>query len=105
MADVCIPMGARIVAGSYAGNGAASQIISTGGTPKAVLLRSDFRLSADTPTYGIPCLCVKGVDAAVNSGNNKIVIAKIVAGGFEVYSVGNAQSNLSGYPYTYIAFL
>ena len=93
----------EIIAGYYDGNEAASQIISLGRTPKAVLVMAQawglaYRLSAD---------CYGGL--AMNNSpaiyRNLYTVVSIVQNGFEVYYNSTQEVCTNGkFRYQYIAF-
>ena len=96
----------KVVAGTYTGNGAASQTISLGFTPKIVFVAgTNGRMNESPRTHA--GLAYTGHPAA-NAGNAPIVT--IVTGGFQVYMSNNEdlslpapQTNLNGRAYNYMA--
>ena len=97
---------AAIVTGSYTGNGEASQTITLGFTPRAVLVRAVNGAASDNyRTYS--ALAVTGQDA-VNNGNTTILA--LTASGFRAcHSAQEGGSylaprvNTSGQKYNYLA--
>ncbi len=93
---------ARIVAGTYTGNGAASQTIALGATPAAVLVERKDGVRPPNSTgrvtggLAVPGEFVGKGDAAV----------EIIAGGFQVRCIGDYHlCNENNITYHYIAFL
>ena len=93
----------EIVAGYYNGNQAASQIISLGRTPKAVLVMAQawglaYRLSAD-------CYGGLAMDNSPAIYRNLYTVVSIVQNGFEVYyNIDQEICTNGNYRYHYIAF-
>ena len=86
--------GVRMIAGTYTGDGNASQFIDLGVTPKAVfLLRYGHYLQSSSVFYG---------GLAVAEYPNTFAIS-IVSGGFSVKSNGDSRTNQINEPYCYIA--
>lgn len=103
MADVAIPSsgGRPFVAGTYAGDGAASKIISLGFTPSVVMV--SYRGQVDRGSSS-SAITVPGY-TALEYGNAPIL--DIVAGGFKVYAGPQSSSvftNRANDTYVYIAF-
>ena len=95
---------ARVAAGHYTGNGAASQSIYTGFTPKAVLVMLPSGVIYNKGTYGGgSCnggLAVTGQAA----GSTDAPTVQITTNGFIVYTAETyVHSNDSGVIYNYLA--
>ncbi len=94
---------ARVVVGSYEGDGAAERTISLGFQPKAVLVvRSDGRITGDYDGYG--GLAFPGRDVVFRDAP----ALSVTAGGFRVCqrtisSSWAVQCNSSGQSYYYLA--
>ena len=96
----------QLVTGTYTGDGTASQFISLGFTPKALLVVGAWSaMSRDNSYYG--GLALEGNPAGVRDGNETVV--KILDGGFMVYyAVGGSDYIASNEPmrqYYYLAFV
>lgn len=90
----------ELYCGAYTGDGADSQMISLGFTPKAVLaILNGYSLNYSSDTYG--GLAVAGFPAC--SGGNKLI--EIIQDGFLAYnSTNRLRANISDSIYHYIAF-
>ena len=97
----------RLVAGVYFGDGAESQFISLGGTPKAVFTISCYgpTFTGSNDAYG--GLALTGYPAARGSAGTRALIVGIETGGFRVYnnSDDSVRANREGYRYHYLAWM
>lgn len=108
MADVLIPMavGSHIDVGFYAGNGAASRVITLGYTPKVVMVFEQTSTQLEFYNSAVVAHLMAATNMpAVRRGRTYL---EIVSGGFRVYqdpSSETVQRNVNGneYIYFYIA--
>jgi len=98
---------AQVVVGTYTGDGAASQVIQLGFTPKAVLVMpADGQISTGSSMQG--GIALPDSPAYYTSGNGNGPIAALTEGGFQVYeqrisSSYYIEANNEGKPYHYWA--
>lgn len=94
----------RVVMGTYIGDGAPSQTIQLGFTPKAVLVCQNGILSRGYQNHYAEGLALDGYPAA--EGNNNVV--SVVEGGFQVFDGTranyNGRTNIAGKKYYYLTW-
>ena len=97
----------RLVAGVYFGDGAESQFISLGGTPKAVFTISCYGLTFTGSNDAYGGLALTGYPAARGSAGTRSLIVGIETGGFRVYnnSEDSVRANREDYRYHYLAWM
>lgn len=93
---------ARVVFGTYTGNGNSSQTISLGFTPSAVFL---CKYTGEMYRYPNTSGGLALKDAPLGSQDHGATSIKILTGGFCVYFSGHAYTNHDGYLYHYVAFV
>ena len=94
----------RVVMGTYIGDGAPSQTIQLGFTPKAVLVCQNGILSRGLQSHYAEGLALDGYPAA--EGNSNVV--SVVEGGFQVFDGTkanyNGRTNVASQKYYYLTW-
>ena len=111
--DAALGEAARIVTGTYTGNGNSSQTISLGFTPKAVYVCTSFGATyhRNSPSFYYGGMALEGHPLKSESTSNSTPsysIVTIVEGGFKVYhgwysGVAGIYSNNENVVYHYLA--
>ena len=97
-----IALKCRVKAGTYTGNGAASQRIDVGFSVKAVLVERENGLRNQSSNYGAR----GGLAVSGHPLHQEVDLVKVSGSGFYVYNGGEFQGsfNADGNTYYYVAF-
>ena len=94
----------RVVTGTYIGDGAPSQTIQLGFTPKAVLVCQNGILSRGYQNHYAEGLALDGYPAAASNSN----VVSVVEGGFQVFdgtsANHNGRTNVASQKYYYLTW-